>query len=213
MAHIFYPLATSHGRICTAMTALVVVLALGGCATMPPPNDAMNLAQARLQDARDADASDYAPVDLGFAQNKFQQAQAAMAERKYADAANLAAESRADAELARAKAQLGAARAQIQAKLKENDRLRKVGEQIDAGAPAQAASATPATPPPAAAIPDMPAPASSTLSTPPAGPRSRGGFQTVPAGQGSGGGFQTVPAPSSSASGQPATNPNQGGQP
>jgi hypothetical protein len=151
MAHIFFPLTTSRGRICTASMAVIVLLALAGCATMPPPNDAMNLAQARLQAARDADASDYAPVDLGFAQDKFQQAQAAMAERKYADAANLAEESRADAELARAKAQL-----------------------IDDGAQQLAAPSTPAAAPAAS---EMPAPATSTLSAPPLG----GGFQTVPA--------------------------------
>lgn len=191
MAHIFFPLATSPGRICTATTVLVALLALGGCATMPPPNDAMNLAQARLQAARDADASDYAPVDLGFAQDKFQQAQAAMAERKYADAAHLAEESRADAELARAKAQLGAARSQIQVKLKENDRLRQVGKQIDAGAQQQAPTSLPA-----AAASEMPAPATSTLSAPPLG-----------------GGFQTVPVPPSGGSAQPATRSSQGGQP
>ncbi len=193
MAHIFFPLAASRGRICMATMAALVLLALAGCATMPPPNDAMNLAQARLQAARDADASAYAPVDLGFAQDKFQQAQAAMAERKYADAAHLAEESRADAELARAKAQLGAARAQIQAKLKENDRLRQLGEKIDASGQQQTSPSTPAATPAAS---EMPAPASSTLSTPPLG-----------------GGFQTVPAPPSSGSGQPHATPVQGGQP
>src|SRR5690348_18390907 len=101
--------------------ALATLLVLAGCASVPPPNESMNLAQAQLQAARDAGAADYAPVDLGFAQDKFQQAQAAMGERKYADAANLSEESRADAELAVAKAKLGAARAQIQSKIREND--------------------------------------------------------------------------------------------
>jgi hypothetical protein len=149
----------------------------------------MNQAQNQLQMARDAGAADYAPVDLGFAQDKFQQAQAAMAERKYADAASLAEESRADAELAQAKARLGAARAQIQSKVQENTRLRQEGEQAAAAArtqdaaPAQPSSSAPPTE-------DMPAPSSSILSTPPAD-----GFQTVP---------DTVQ--------QPAAN-SQGGQP
>ncbi|MFC5526981.1 DUF4398 domain-containing protein [Rhodanobacter ginsengisoli] len=132
----------------------------------------MNLAQTELQAAREAGAADYAPVDLGFAQDKFQQAQAAMAERKYADAANLAGESSADAELARAKARLGAARAQIQSKMQENDRLRQLGEQSATDAPPQP-QALPSSPP---ATQDMPAPASSVLSAPPGN-----GFQTVPA--------------------------------
>ena len=63
--------------LCAAL-ALSLTLALAGCASVPPPNDSMNLAQAKLQAARDAGAADYAPVDLGFAQDKFQQAQTAI---------------------------------------------------------------------------------------------------------------------------------------
>jgi hypothetical protein len=120
MVHIFFQPARDFRRLFAMATAIGVALVIGGCASVPPPDNAMNLAQSQLQAARDADAADYAPVDLGFAQDKFQQAQTAMAQRKYADAANLADESRADAELARAKARLGAARAQIQAKVQEN---------------------------------------------------------------------------------------------
>lgn len=188
--HIFSPPAGSPRRIRSAMAVLVLALALAGCASVPPPNDSMNQAQNQLQMARDAGAADYAPVDLGFAQDKFQQAQAAMAERKYADAASLAEESRADAELAQAKAKLGAARAQIQSKVQENTRLRQQGEPAAATAPG-AQDAAPAQPsssaPPTG---DMPAPSSSILSAPPAD-----GFQTVP---------DTVQ--------QPAAN-SQGGQP
>ena len=124
-----------------------------------------------------AGAADYAPVDLGFAQDKFQQAQAAMAERKYADAANLAEESRADAELARAKARLGAARAQIQGKVQENSRLRRQDEQAAAAEQQQEQQAAPAA---ASSSPvptqDMPAPDPSELSAPSSG----AGFQTLP---------------------------------
>lgn len=156
----------------TIAFALVFALALVACASVPPPNDSMTLAQNQLQLAQDAGAADYAPVDLGFAQDKFQMAQTAMAARHYADAANLAAESRADAELAQAKARLGAARAQIQSKVQENSRLRAQGEADTSAAPASAPAQ------PAASAPqseDMPAPASSALSAP-----TDGGFQTVP---------------------------------
>lgn len=173
--HIFPPLAGFVGRIGTATAVLALTLALTGCATVPPPDDSMNRAQTQLQVARDAGAADYAPVDLGFAQDKFQQAQAAMAARKYADAANLAEESRADAELARAKARLGAARAQIQSKVQDNTRLRAQGEQAAAADAPPASAATTATPAPTRTE-DMPAPASSELSAPPSGE----GFQTLP---------------------------------
>jgi hypothetical protein len=175
--YIFPPLAGSLGRIRTATAVLALMLALTGCASVPPPDDSMNTAQSQLQGARDAGAADYAPVDLGFAQDKFQQAQAAMAQRKYADAANLAEESRADAELARAKARLGAARAQIQSKVQENTRLRSQGEQAAAAEQQQEQQAAPAAAS-SDAVPtqDMPAPSSSELSAPPSG----AGFQTVP---------------------------------
>ena len=176
--YIFSPLVGFPRRILGAATALVMTLALASCASLPPPNDSMSLAQTQLQSARDAGAADYAPVDLGFAQDKFQQAQAAMAERKYADAASLAGESVADADLARAKARLAAARSQIQAKLDENNRLRSIGERAEAAnqqenqaAPPTAASSLP---PPTQ---DMPAPSSSALSAPAAD-----GFQTMPSG-------------------------------
>ena len=126
MVHIFSPFAVRKRRIPAVAPALVlaVSLSLGGCASVPPPDNLMNQAQAQLQSARDAGAPDYDPVDFGFAQDKFQQAQQAMANRKYAQAADLADESRADATLARTKAQLAAARAQIQSKMDANSRLR-----------------------------------------------------------------------------------------
>ncbi|RUL69308.1 DUF4398 domain-containing protein [Dyella choica] len=126
MVHIFSPLAMRRRRIPAAVPALLLAgsLSLGGCASVPPPDNLMSQAQAQLQSARDGGAPDYDPVDFGFAQDKFQQAQQAMANRKYAQAADLAEESRADATLARTRAQLGAARAQIQSKMDANSRLR-----------------------------------------------------------------------------------------
>ncbi|HEV2622865.1 MAG TPA: DUF4398 domain-containing protein [Frateuria sp.] len=175
------------GRAAGGLILAAALLALAGCASVPPPDASMNQAQALLQSARDAGAADYDPVDLGFAQAKFQQAQASMAARKYADAANLAEEARADAELARTRAQLGSARAQVQAKVDENTRLRQQMEQAPArpaSAPAPAAgSSAPST------LEDMPAPSASVLSAP---LPQDGGFQ---------------PAPS-----QSAQNQDQGGQ-
>ncbi len=155
---------------------LCALLALGGCASVPPPDSAMNMAQIQLQAARDADAVDYAPVDLGFAQHKFLQAQAAMASRKYADAARLADEARADAELALVKAQLGETRAKIRAKLDENRRLRQQMEQAHPELSGQPAP-MPSSLPPAAPTGDMPAPSSSVLHAPLS---ATDGFQTMP---------------------------------
>ena len=200
MVHISPSSTRPPARQAALAGLLAGLLLLAGCASVPPPNDAMNLAQTQLQAARDAGAAVYDPVDLGFAQDKFQQAQGAMAAGKYALAADLAAESRADAELARVKASLGAARAKIQTKMDENTHLREEGAQAAAAAaaefakplpmPATAGSApAPASPgalPPAAPLEDMPAPSASVLSAPAPGQ----GFQTSPEQNPSTQGFQ-----------------------
>jgi hypothetical protein len=184
MVHSFFRPGARPGRIGSGLQGLTLLalLSLGGCASVPPPDGAMNIAQAQLQAARDADAADYAPVDLGFAQNKFQQAQAAMASRDYADAADLADEARADAELALAKARLGEARAKIRSKVDANTRLRERMDQAhpELATPAlQGAAALPPLPGAPAQQPadDMPAPDSSVLAAP---LPHDGGFQTVP---------------------------------
>lgn len=178
MVHSFSRPEAGAPRSCgwTRSLPLVALMMLGGCASVPPPDAAMSAAQTQLQAARDADAADYAPVDLTFAQNKFQQAQAAMTSRKYADAADLATEAQADAELATAKARLGDVRARIQTKTDENARLRKAMEQ--AHPELSSRSQMPATLPAAAPTGDMPAPSASVLSAPM--PSGDGGFQTVP---------------------------------
>lgn len=197
MVHNFPPSSRRTTRLgpFAASVLLGATLALAGCASVPPPDGAMNQAQAQLQAARDAGAADYAPVDLGFAQNKFQQAQSAMAERNYDDAANLAEEARADAELARAKARLGKAQAQIKAKLEENTRLREQAEQPPAPAAAGAAtgSATDIAAPPA--LEDMPAPSASVLAAPV--PQDQDGFQPATPPQGQDQGHLDQPPPSS----------------
>ena len=190
------------GRRAPARAALLAIaLALAGCASTPPPDGAMFEAQSLIQQARDADAADYAPVDLNAAQDRFQQAQAALADHKYDKAADFAAEASADANLARVKAQLGAARAQIQSKSAVNQQLRD-NMDIDhplnpPGAPASAGT-MPA--PPTTELAPMPAPSATVLGAP------DGGFQTMPANG-------AAPAGASS-SGMPASGDgDQGGSP
>jgi hypothetical protein len=196
MVHIFFPSTRRTERIGRFAASLMLgaLLTVAGCASVPPPDGAMNQAQAQLQAARDAGAADYAPVDLGFAQNKFQQAQTAMAERHYDDAANLAEEARADAELARAKARLGNTQAQIKAKLEENTRLREQAEQPAAPAPIDTPQASPSDTATPSTLEDMPAPSASVLAAPV--PQDQDGFQPAPAAQpqGQGQGHPDQPA-------------------
>lgn len=198
MVHIFSR-STGHARAIGRAApglSLGLLLALGGCASVPPPDASMTRAQAQLQAARDAGAADYDPVDLGFAQAKFQQAQAAMAAREYAAAADLAEETRADAELAQAKARLGGARAQIQAKVADNTRLRQQIEQPASAMPTPAAAPASGSSAPDT-LQDMPAPSASVLSAPL--PQSDG--------------FQPAAPPAAASSPTPPQAQDQGGQP
>ncbi|MHC1478815.1 DUF4398 domain-containing protein [Frateuria aurantia] len=128
------------------MFSSLMLAGLSGCASLPPPDNAMNQAQMAIQAAQAAQAQDYDPVGLGFARDRFQQALDAMRDHKYEQAGHFADEARADADLARVKAQLGAARAQIQSKTAENQSLREQIERAEAAAaaPPPAPSASPA---------------------------------------------------------------------
>src|SRR5699024_3964600 len=87
-----------------------------------------------------AQASDYAPVDLGFAKQRFQSAQAAMSAKKYSLAQDLAQESLADGRLAQTRAELAALRKKIRRQSAQNARLR-AQFQNGGGAPASGSSA------------------------------------------------------------------------
>jgi len=197
MVHIFSPPRQRPpvARWAVSTLALAMTLALAGCASTPPPDGILNQAQTQLRAARDADAAVYDPIDLGNAQDKFQQAQNAMAKRDYDVAAQLADEARASAELARAKARLGAARAQIQNKTSANQQLREQIDQTLADQQQQDQS-QPANLP-AQQTTDMPAPPSSALGEP------------VPQGQG----FQTYPQNPNPDQPAPSSSTDQGGHP
>ncbi|RDJ00455.1 DUF4398 domain-containing protein [Dyella solisilvae] len=191
MVHTFFPLSGRRraGQVAVSTLMLAATLALSSCASTPPPDGAMNQAQVQLQAARDADAAVYDPIDLGNAQDKFQQAQSAMAKRDYDVAAQLAEEARASAELARAKARLGTARTQIQNKTSANQQLRDQIDQSLADQQQQDQGQNAGQPPQQTT--DMPAPPSSALGEP------------IPQGQG----FQTIPQ------NPPQSTTDQGGHP
>ena len=196
MVHIFSPPRQRPpvARLAVSTLTLAMTLALAGCASTPPPDGILNQAQTQLRAARDADAAVYDPIDLGNAQDKFQQAQNAMAKRDYDVAAQLADEARASAELARAKARLGAARSQIQNKTTANQQLREQIDQTLADQQQQDQS-QPANLPPQQQTTDMPAPPSSALGEP------------VPQGQG----FQTYPQNPNPDQPAPPSSTDQGG--
>ena len=90
----------SQLRIALGLTG---VLALGACASAPPPTASLHAARQAISKADQAEAGHYASEELGEARTKLTSADNAVAVKKMKMAERLADESRAEAELASAK--------------------------------------------------------------------------------------------------------------
>jgi hypothetical protein len=104
---------------------VLLCLVLAGCGPTKPPNTGLEEAARRLQAAREAGASTFAPQELRGAEERLSSGRAAAEKHDYDDAADLADESRADSDLALAKARLGQARERVEARTRENAQLRQ----------------------------------------------------------------------------------------
>jgi hypothetical protein len=89
--------------ISVRLCAGAALAALGACATTPPPAAELAAARAAVSHAHGS-ASRHAPDQLVAAQAKLARAEAAMAQREYAEALRLAEQAEADAKLAQAMA-------------------------------------------------------------------------------------------------------------
>jgi hypothetical protein len=87
-----------------AVLTVATIAALAGCASTPPPNDKIAVAQAAVSRAEQNGAPEYAPVELSTARDKLARAQAAQADHKYLPASELAEQANIDAQLAEATA-------------------------------------------------------------------------------------------------------------
>ncbi len=93
------------GSLWGIVPVVVVCLSMIGCASGEKPKANIANADMAIQRAREANAINYAPLELKVAEDKLQQAKKASDEEKYTNARWLADEARADAELAEAKSQ------------------------------------------------------------------------------------------------------------
>jgi|SRR5580765_2749174 len=108
-----------------ALTGLsVFVICVVGCAQTKPPLAEMQEAARRVDGAREAGASTYAPAELRMAQERLGQARAAMKQEDYDVAAQFADEAQLAGDLAQAKTRLGKARERVDARSRENAQLR-----------------------------------------------------------------------------------------
>jgi hypothetical protein len=105
--------------------ALFATLLLGGCATTPPPTGLLDAAEMAIADAREVRADDYAPVELGFAEEKLAAARLAMDEGEYELARIRAQDAELNASLAVARSRAAMGRAAVRKQSQENDRLRQ----------------------------------------------------------------------------------------
>ena len=106
------------------MMFCVFAVGAAGCAQTKPPLAEMQEASRRVDAARDAGASTYAAAELRVAQERLGQARAAMREQDYEVAAQFADEAQVAGDLAQARTRLGKDRERIEARTRENARLR-----------------------------------------------------------------------------------------
>jgi Domain of unknown function (DUF4398) len=104
------------------------VVAIAGCASVPPPTEQMAVSKSAVANAVSAGGAEYAPVEMKLAQDKMDRARRAMEKEDYENARWLAEEAQADARLAEKKAQ--SAKAQKAAIVMQDD-IRVLREEIN----------------------------------------------------------------------------------
>ena len=104
------------------------LLAIGGCASTPIPNEQLAVAEAAVQRASTSSTSANAAAELKIATNKLASARQAVASKDYELARQLAEQAEVDAEVADLRAQ--AARSRLAAQESE-DALRVLREETN----------------------------------------------------------------------------------
>lgn len=114
----------SRRKIHRTLVAAGLLVALAGCASLPPPNQELGAAQAAVA-AAGQDGQRYAADELATAQRELNEARTAMTQEDYTRARTLIAAAQADADLAGAKGRALAGQAQVAAKTRDNAELRR----------------------------------------------------------------------------------------
>jgi hypothetical protein len=83
-----------------AVAATIVGAIAFGCASVPPPKDALAVSEAAVAKAQSDRAYEFAPVQFQSAQEKLHQARIEMERENYATARELAEQAEVDANLA-----------------------------------------------------------------------------------------------------------------
>lgn len=108
---------------------VIMAVLLVGCASVPPPNDALSTAEVAVNRATEAQAASYAPHALKPALEKLELAKRSLAAEHYEEARRFAEQARVDARLAEALALSHAARQGAQEVQETTDTLERETEQ------------------------------------------------------------------------------------
>jgi hypothetical protein len=105
---------------CCTVVGLSTVLFVSACSSMKgPATSDVAVSAAAVESATTAGATEYAPVEMNLAREKMIAARAALADKDYAKASDLANQAEADAKLAKTKAD--SAKAQAAAQVLQDD--------------------------------------------------------------------------------------------
>lgn len=116
---------TSLIKLVGILVATAGLLSLSGCASVPPPREEVAEARLALSEAREAEASQYAPAELRSARKKLEAAEEAMSKDNYTKARRLAEQAFVDAQLAEAKAQAELQRQEVEELRESIETLRR----------------------------------------------------------------------------------------
>jgi len=108
-----HPARTGLGLTSGVLSGFAALALIAGCASTPPPNEALAVAEAAVQRASTASTSESAPAALQLAVAKLAASRNALARGDHASARRLAEQATLDAQVAEQKAQ--AVRARIAA--------------------------------------------------------------------------------------------------
>ncbi len=118
---------TSFTQICGLGLLMVFSGLLAACGSTSPPTQQLTETQMVIQQAEQAGANDFAPLEIRDARKKLEMAQKAVEEKEYERALRLLEHARVDAELAQVKTLSGQSQ-KIVAELREN--IRTLREEI-----------------------------------------------------------------------------------
>lgn len=102
-----------------------IVIAMTGCASIPPPTEQIAVSKAALTRASSAGSNEYAPVELRSATEKMSAAELAMAKEDFRRAQQLAEQAQVDAKLAETKSALAKAQLAVGNEEESNRILRE----------------------------------------------------------------------------------------